>query len=57
MGCCASAEKENKNKFTDITQNGKTDEKPDGDVKKPRNSYVQDPTVDNNIASANATGL
>lgn len=56
MGCCASAEKENKNKFTDITQNGKTDEKPDGDVKKPRNSYVQDPTVDNNIAAANATG-
>ena len=55
MGCCVSKEKEDK-KFTDVTQNGKTDEKTDGDVKKPRNSYVQDPTIDNNIAAANASG-
>ena len=55
MGCCASKEKEDP-KFSDVSKDVKSDKETDGDVKKPRNSYVQDPTIDNNIAAANATG-
>ena len=46
--CCHPVDKKDQNNFTDIDKT-KTDEKTD--TEKRKNSYVQDPTVDKNIAA------